>query len=94
MTEKLCKNKCHNYNGYCKKNAICRFDIPLTKDRSISRNRHHSKEKSKKRLYESARILESKAKRIPYNATLEQIDNAEKRVINAYKKLHIKYTPQ
>lgn len=82
-------NKTHSCNCECQNHISCPLDnVPeIEKDRSVARNRHHGKEKAKQNLKSSAKILESKAKRIPDTASSYwQVERAAKRTEQAQKR--------
>lgn len=85
-----CENLCEFCDGTCEANLACRFDdssdTVMTKNRTVSRKRYLSEKKEKKRQHKSIIILEAKVKRLPKNANNTELNNAAKRVINAYKK--------
>lgn len=58
----------------------------ITKDRSVSRKRHHSEKKEEKKQHESIMVLEAKLKRLPSNANNTDLNRLAKRVDAYYKK--------
>lgn len=87
MTEKnFCFGECM---GECPDCPFDKEEMSLAKDLSLSRNRHHSNTREKKRLLENASILHAKANKLLPQEIWEKWLNGNINIVKKYDSAYL-----